>query len=55
VRTAAERSWHVWVATTRRRASTRSVTTPAKRPNTMKGKNCANAITPTANGECVSW
>ena len=38
-----------------RRASSRSVNTPANSPNSVNGRNVASAITPTANAECVSW
>ena len=44
------------VQTTRRRASSRSVKTPAKSPNRLNGRNCATAMIPTANeSPCVSW
>ena len=43
-----------WVAITVRRASKRSTSTPAKRPNTVNGRNWQRASTPTATGECVS-
>ncbi len=39
------------VAITRRRESTRSATTPASRPKTVKGTNLQNASAPTASGE----
>ncbi len=45
----------VCVPITVRRASSRSAKTPANSPNSMYGRNCANAITPTSNAECVSW
>ena len=43
-----------WVAMIVLRTSMRSTRTPAKRPNTVYGRNWNAARTPTATGECVS-
>ena len=49
-------SWPICVPITSRRASSRSVSTPAKSPKSVNGRNCASAMIPTANGSpCVSW
>ena len=43
------------VTITSLRASSRSVMTPAKSPNSMKGRKVASARRPTATGSSVSW
>ncbi len=43
-----------WVMITSRRLSTRSASTPAKRPKTVNGMKRQKASAPTAIGECVS-
>ncbi len=42
------------VQITVRRASMRSTTTPANRPNTVNGRNWQTASSPTTSGEWVS-
>ena len=52
---AARTSAAACVPITVRRASSRSTSTPAKRPKTVNGRNWHRASTPTATGEWVSW